>query len=414
MSMDMRPRPGELADPASLIDVEALVAAYYERRPDPSVAAQRVAFGTSGHRGSSLESTFTESHLLAMAEAVRRFRAAQGIDGPLYLGRDTHALSEPAFRTTLEVLAAHGVVVMIDAAGGYTPTPVISHQIVAHNRGGGGGTADGIVITPSHNPPEDGGFKYNPPSGGPAAGEVTSWIQREANELLEAGLDSIPRVPFDEAVRAPTSRRHDYVSAYVDDLDAVIDLDVIRDAGLRLGVDPLGGSSLAFWTAIAERHRLDLTIVNDAIDPTFRFVPVDWDGRIRMDCSSPYAMSRLTELRDQFDIAFGNDPDADRHGIVTRSEGLLNPNHHIAACVAYLFGDRDWSPSVGVGKTVVTSSIVDRVAASSVGASSRSRSASSGSPTGCSRGSSGSRARRVRASRSCAATGRPGPRIRTG
>jgi phosphoglucomutase len=354
--------PGELADPAGLVDVEALIAAYYERRPDPSVADQRVTFGTSGHRGSSLDSTFNESHVLAIAEAVWRYRSGQGIDGPLFMGRDTHALSGPAFRTALEVLAAHGVDVMIDADDGYTPTPVISHQIVAHNRRGGAPTADGIVVTPSHNPPEDGGFKYNPPSGGPAPGEVTGWIQREANGLLEGGLESIPRVPHEQAVGAPTSHRHDYVSAYVDDLDAVIDLDVIREAGLRLGVDPLGGASLAFWTAIAERHRLDLTIVNDAIDPTFRFVPVDWDGKIRMDCSSPYAMSRLTELRDRFDVAFGNDPDADRHGIVTRSEGLLNPNHHIAACVAYLFGDRDWSPSVGVGKTVVTSSIVDRVA----------------------------------------------------
>ena len=358
------PAAGRLPDPASLLDVGRLVDAYYDLRPDPSVPRQRVAFGTSGHRGTSLASTFNEAHVLVIAEAVCRYRAWHGVDGPLFLGRDTHALSEPAFRTTLEVLAGHGVDVLLDAADGYTPTPVISHQILAHNRNAALARADGIVLTPSHNPPEDGGFKYNPPHGGPAETEVTSWIEDQANDLLEVGPDAVRRLPFERAIRAATSHRHDYVTAYVEDLPAVVDLEAIRRAGLRLGVDPLGGSSLAYWAAIGRRHRLDLTIVGDAIDPTFRFVPVDHDGRIRMDCSSPYAMARLTDLGGRFDVAFANDPDADRHGIVTPAAGLLNPNHHLAACVAYLFGrGRDWRPAVGVGKTAVTSSIVDRVAA---------------------------------------------------
>jgi phosphoglucomutase len=347
-----------------LIAVDSLVAAYYELAPDPSVDEQRVTFGTSGHRGSSLAHTFNEAHVLAISEAVCRHRAAEGIDGPLFLGRDTHALSEPAFRTIVEVLAAHDVAVTIDADDGYTPTPAISHAILTHNRGGPGGTADGIVVTPSHNPPEDGGFKYNPPHGGPAGTDITAGIQAAANELLAAGLAGVRRVPFDEALAGGTVRRHDYVSAYVDDLPAVVDLEAIRASGLRLGVDPLGGSSLAFWEAIADRHGLDLTIVNDTLDPTFSFVPVDWDGRIRMDCSSPYAMARLRELSDDFDVAFANDPDADRHGIVTPSAGLLNPNHHLAACIAYLFGGaREWGSTAAVGKTLVSSSIIDRVAA---------------------------------------------------
>jgi phosphoglucomutase len=358
------PAAGRLLDPASLLDVGRLVDAYYDLRPDPSVPRQRVAFGTSGHRGTSLASTFNEAHVLVIAEAVCRYRAWHSVDGPLFLGRDTHALSEPAFRTTLEVLAGHGVDVLLDAADGYTPTPVISHQILAHNRKAARARADGIVLTPSHNPPEDGGFKYNPPHGGPAETEVTSWIEDQANDLLEVGPDAVRRLPFERAIRAATSHRHDYVTAYVEDLPAVVDLEAIRRAGLRLGVDPLGGSSLAYWAAIGGRHRLDLTIVGDAIDPTFRFVPVDHDGRIRMDCSSPYAMARLIDLGGRFDVAFANDPDADRHGIVTPTAGLLNPNHHLAACVAYLFGrGRDWRPAVGVGKTAVTSSIVDRVAA---------------------------------------------------
>src|SRR5918992_6410243 len=362
--MSASPLAGRLPDPSSLIDVDGLVSAYYEDQPDPSVAEQRVSFGTSGHRGSSPARTFNEAHVLAISEAVCRYRRSHGIDGPLFLGRDTHALSEPAFRTILEVLGAHDVYVTVDAADGFTPTPVISHSILTHNRGGGERTADGIVVTPSHNPPEDGGFKYNPPHGGPAGTDVTSWIEREANGLLDAALEGVRRIPFDQAVEAPTVQSHDYVSSYVDDLPAVVDLDAIRESGLRLGVDPLGGSSIDFWGTVAERHGLDLTIVNDALDPTFGFVPVDWDGRTRMDCSSPYAMARLTELKDRFDVAFANDPDADRHGIVTPGAGLLNPNHHLAACVAYLFGgNRDWSPSVGVGKTLVSSSIIDRVAA---------------------------------------------------
>ena len=349
-------RAGTLPEPSDLIDVDRLLAAYYDERPDPSDPEQRVAFGTSGHRGSSLAGTFTEAHVLAISEAVCRYREAQGIDGPLFLGRDTHALSEPAERTITEVLAAHGVDVVVGS--GATPTPVISHAILGHNRGGGRGTADGIVVTPSHNPPGDGGFKYNPPHGGPADTDVTGWIEREANSLLEAGLDGVRRTGD------PQVRRRDYVSAYVDDLPAVIDLDAIRGAGLRLGVDPLGGASLDYWRAIAERHRLDLEIVNDELDPTFRFVPLDHDGKIRMDCSSPDAMARLREIADRFDVAFANDPDADRHGIVTPGAGLLNPNHHLAACVAYLFGEgREWGTRVGVGKTLVSSSIIDRVAA---------------------------------------------------
>jgi phosphoglucomutase len=358
------PMAGRLPDPSLLVDVDRLVGAYYDETPDPSVPAQRVAFGTSGHRGSSFERTFNEAHVLAMSEAVCRYRQTHGIDGPLFVGRDTHGLSAPAFRTILEVLVENGVDVFIDAGDGFTPTPVISHAILTHNRGPGRRAADGIVVTPSHNPPEDGGFKYNPPHGGPADTDVTSWIEREANVLLETGPGAVRRTPFDRAIAAPSVHRHDYLSAYVGELAAVIDLAVIRDAGLRLGVDPLGGASLAFWGAVTERHHLDLTIVDDLIDPTFRFVPLDADGRIRMDCSSPYPMARLTGLKDRFDVAFANDPDADRHGIVTPSAGLLNPNQYLAACVAYLFGGhRDWPSSTAVGKTVVSSSIIDRVTA---------------------------------------------------
>ena len=352
------PRAGELPGQADLIDVDALIAAYHDERPDPSEDTQRVSFGTSGHRGTATARTFNEAHVLAISEAVARHRAAEGIDGPLFLGRDTHALSEPATRTIVEVLGAHGVDVVLDADDGATPTPVISHAILAHNRGGGRGTADGIVVTPSHNPPGDGGFKYNPPHGGPADTDVTGAIQDAANALLEAGLDGVKRVPFE---RADVQRR-DYVTAYVDDLEAVIDLEAIRGSGLRLGVDPLGGASLRYWERIAERHRLDLEIVNDELDPTFRFVPLDWDGKIRMDSSSPYAMGRLRELKDRFDVAFANDPDADRHGIVTPSAGLMNPNHHLAACIQHLFGgSRGWGEA-GIGKTLVSSSMIDRVA----------------------------------------------------
>jgi phosphoglucomutase len=361
--MSVDPRAGTLPEPSDLIDVDRLLAAYSDEQPDPANPEQRVAFGTSGHRGSSTAGTFNEAHVLAISEAVCRYREAQGIDGPLFLGRDTHALSEPAAKTIVEVLAAHGVDVCIDDLGGATPTPVISHAILTYNRSGRG-TADGIVVTPSHNPPGDGGFKYNPPHGGPADTDVTGWIEREANTLLEDGWSSIRRTPYSDALRRENVHRWDYLDAYVDDLPSVIDLEGIRLSGLRLGVDPLGGASADYWAAIAERHVLDLEIVNDAIDPTFSFVPLDWDGKIRMDCSSPYAMARLTEMRDRFDVAFANDPDADRHGVVTPSAGLLNPNHHLAACIAYLFGaGRDWGEQVGVGKTLVSSSIIDRVAA---------------------------------------------------
>ena len=358
------PRAGQLPGPEDLVDVDKLLAAYHDHRPDPSDPAQRVAFGTSGHRGSSLSGTFTEAHVAAISEAVCRYREGEGIDGPLFLGRDTHALSEPALRTIVEVLAAHEVDVVVDAADGATPTPVISHAILGHNRGSGQGRADGIVVTPSHNPPRDGGFKYNPTHGGGADTDVTGWIEREANKLLEDDLRGVRRISYEQAVGGGSVHRRDYVTAYVDDLPAVIDLDAIRESGLRLGVDPLGGASLDYWRAIAERHRLDLTIVADAVDPTFRFVPLDWDGKIRMDCSSPWAMSRLREMAGDFDVAFANDPDADRHGVVTPGAGLLNPNHMLAAAVAYLFGGaREWGPDVGVGKTLVSSSIIDHVAA---------------------------------------------------
>jgi phosphoglucomutase len=357
--MDIDPRAGQLPGEDMLIDVDRLLAAYYDEQPDPSDPEQRVAFGTSGHRGTSLARTFNEAHVVAIAEAVCRHREREGIDGPLFLGRDTHALAEPAARTILEVLAARRVPVVIDAAGGPTPTPAISHAILTHNRGGGRGRADGIVVTPSHNPPEDGGFKYNPPHGGPADTDVTGWIERQANDLLEAGFDSVRRA---DPAQGDVHRR-DYVAAYVEDLPAVVDLDRIRGSGLKLGADPLGGASVAYWGAIAERHRLEIEVVNDRVDPTFRFVPVDADGKIRMDCSSPYAMARLRDLKDRFDVAFANDPDADRHGIVTPGAGLLNPNHHLAVCIAYLFGGaRDWGGGVGIGKTLVSSSMIDRVA----------------------------------------------------
>jgi phosphoglucomutase len=360
--MTVSEKAGHLPDPADLVDVDALIGAYYDEHPDPADAAQRVAFGTSGHRGTSTARTFNEDHVLAIAEAVCRYRAQQGVDGPLYLGRDTHALSEPAARTIVEVLVANDVDVMVDQDDGYTPTPAISHAILTHNRKSGPArTADGIVVTPSHNPPTDGGVKYNPPHGGPADTDVTGWIQDEANRLLEGGLREVQRA---SAERAPTVHRHDYISAYVDDLPSVVDLELIRDSGLKLGVDPLGGASYAYWVAIRDRHGLDLTITNDAIDPTFRFVPVDWDGKIRMDCSSPYAMAKLRELAPRFDVAFANDPDADRHGIVTPGAGLLNPNHHLAVCISYLFGgSREWSGRTGIGKTLVSSAIIDRVAA---------------------------------------------------
>jgi phosphoglucomutase len=355
-------RAGRPADPSILVDVDRLVRAYYQLRPDPAEPTQRVAFGTSGHRGSAFNTAFNEGHIVATTEAICRYRKSKGTDGPLFIGRDPHALSEPAFRSAIEVLAAHEVDVRVDARDGYTPTPVISHAILVHNRGRHDDLADGIVVTPSHNPPEDGGFKYNPPNGGPADTDVTSWIGAEANGLLSSGWDAVKRVPFERARRGAAP--HDFVDSYVGDLESVIDMDAIRASGLRLGVDPLGGASVAYWPAITERYGLDLTITNDVVDPQFGFMTTDWDGRIRMDPSSPHAMARLVELRDRFDVAFGNDTDADRHGIVTPGSGLLNPNHFLSAAVGYLFGGgRAWGTEVAVGKTLVSSGMLDRVTA---------------------------------------------------
>ncbi|MDQ3280291.1 MAG: phosphoglucomutase (alpha-D-glucose-1,6-bisphosphate-dependent) [Acidobacteriota bacterium] len=356
--------PGTRPSESQLINVSRLVTAYYSERPDPNIRDQRVAFGTSGHRGSALKVAFNEMHILATTQAICDYRRAQKIDGPLFLGIDTHALSEPAFVTAMEVLAANGVEVMIDAQRGYTPTPVISHAILTYNRGRHSGLADGIVVTPSHNPPEDGGFKYNPPHGGPSGTNATKAIEQAANELM-ADPSTIRRVSFAQALRASTTHKHDYISAYVGDLGSVVDLDVVRSSGLHIGVDPLGGAGVAYWNVVRERHGLNIEIVNESVDPTFRFMTLDWDGKVRMDCSSPYAMAGLIALRDRFDIAFGNDTDNDRHGIVTRSAGLLNPNHYLAVAIAYLFTNRpDWGKDAAIGKTVVSSSMIDRVAAS--------------------------------------------------
>ncbi len=361
--MKVHPLAGKPAPESELVDVSRLLRAYYEDGPDPAVPEQRVAFGTSGHRGSALRRSFNEAHIVAMTQAICLYRRAKGIDGPLFLARDTHALSEPAFSTTLEVLAGNGVEVRIDAADGYTATPVLSHAILVHNRGRTRGLADGIVLTPSHNPPEDGGFKYNPPSGGPADPEVTRWIQDKANELLESGFADVARVPLEAALRAPSTRRHDYTRHYVDDLGSLVDLDMIRGARLELGVDPLGGASLPVWSAIEERCGIGLVLVDRTVDPTFRFMPLDWDGKIRMDCSSPYAMASLIGLKDRFAVAFANDTDADRHGIVTRGAGLMNPNHYLAVAIDYLFTHRPgWPAHAAVGKTIVSSSMIDRVA----------------------------------------------------
>jgi phosphoglucomutase len=356
------PLAGKHPPAALLANVPRLITAYYAERPDPAVATQRVAFGTSGHRGSSLRLGFNELHILATTQAICHYRRANGIDGPLFLGIDTHALSEPAFASALEVLAASGVEVMIDKDRGYTPTPAISHAILTYNRGRERGLADGIVVTPSHNPPEDGGFKYNPPNGGPSGSDATKWIETEANRLMAAPSE-IGRMPFARAIGAATTHRHDYVAAYVGDLASVVDLEAVRGAKIRIGVDPMGGAGVAYWDPIRERYGLDIEIVNDAVDPTFRFMTLDWDGKIRMDCSSPHAMASLIGLRDRFDVAFGNDTDNDRHGIVTRSAGLLNPNHYLAVAIDYLFTHRSaWSPNAAVGKTVVSSSMIDRVA----------------------------------------------------
>ena len=355
---------GQLPEPSMLTNIPRLITAYYTGRPDPAIPEQRVAFGTSGHRGSSLKHSFNEAHILATTQAICRYRQQQHIDGPLFLGMDTHALSEPALASTLEVLAANGVVVMIDRDNGYTPTPVISHAILTYNRGRTSGLADGIVITPSHNPPEDGGFKYNPPHGGPADSDVTTWIEKQANAFLTDDLRGVTRMTYEKARRASTTRQHDYVEAYVEDLGNVIDMDVIRDSGLSIGVDPLGGAGVAYWGPITERYKFAVTVVHEGIDPTFRFMNLDWDGKIRMDCSSPYAMAGLIALKDRFDIAFANDTDHDRHGIVTRSAGLMNPNHYLAVAISYLFTHRSgWRQDAAVGKTIVSSSMIDRVAA---------------------------------------------------
>jgi phosphoglucomutase len=361
--MAMHPSAGALAPADQLVNVPELLDAYPGRQPDPEEPGQRVSFGTSGHRGSSLAGTFNEAHVLAITQAICEYRKSHAIDGPLYLGKDTHALSGPAFTTALEVLAANGVETMIDDKDGFTPTPAVSHAILTHNRGRTSGLADGILITPSHNPPEDGGFKYNPPTGGPADTAITRWIQDRANELLASAAERVPRIPYPRARSAATTHRHDYVGSYVGDLASVVDMEAVRSGGLRIGVDPLGGASLAFWPAIAERYRVQIELVNPVVDAAFSFMPLDWDGRIRMDCSSRHAMARLIALKDRFDVAFGNDPDSDRHGIVTRA-GLMNPNHYLAAAIAYLFRHRlGWSLDSAVGKTVVSSSIIDRVAA---------------------------------------------------
>lgn len=362
--MAAHPLAGQPAPRDLLVNVPRLVSAYYTSKPDVTIPEQQVAFGTSGHRGSSLQSSFNEDHILAICQALCEWRRTQGIDGPLYLGMDTHALSEPALASAVEVFAANGVELCVQRGLGYTPTPAVSHAILCYNRGRRNGLADGVVITPSHNPPDDGGFKYNPPSGGPADTATTKWVQERANQLLRDGLKAVRRIPFARALAADTTHMHDYVEPYVADLSNVLDMAAIRAAGLKLGVDPMGGASLPFWAPIAERYGLDLSVVNPVIDPTFAFMRVDKDGKIRMDCSSPAAMAGLIDLKDRFAVAFGNDPDADRHGIVTPSVGLMNPNHYLAVAIWYLFQHRpDWRADAAVGKTLVSSSMIDRVAA---------------------------------------------------
>ena len=361
--MQISPDAGKLPTARELVNVPKLITSYFTEHPDPSVKEQRVAFGTSGHRGSSFRCSFNEDHILAISQAICEYRKQQNISGPLFIGKDTHALAECGFATAMEVLAANGVHVMVDAAGGYTPTPAVSHAILCFNHAQPASPADGIVITPSHNPPDDGGFKYNPPHGGPADTDATKWIEQRANQLLEHGLREVQRVTYAKARSADTTHRHDYISAFVQDLAAVVDLEAIRSAGVKIGVDPLGGAAVAYWAPIRERYRLDLTIVNEQVDPTFRFMTIDWDGKIRMDCSSRYAMAGLIERKGSFDISFANDTDADRHGIVTRGAGLMNPNHYLAVAIDYLFQHRPgWAATAAVGKTVVSSSLIDRVA----------------------------------------------------
>jgi phosphoglucomutase len=358
----INPLAGHAAPAASLVDIPRLITAYYSERPDPAIAGQRVSFGTSGHRGCSFDLSFNEGHVLAISQAICEHRRHRGIQGPLFIGFDTHALSAPAFASALEVLAANRVEVMISAGDEYTPTPAVSHAILTYNRGRESGLADGIVITPSHNPPDNGGFKYNPPNGGPADSDVTKWIEARANELLRTGADAIGRMGLAAARRASTTHAHDYLQAYVSDLGAILDMDVIRASKIRMGVDPLGGAGVHYWARIAETYRLDLTVVNDAIDPTFRFMTLDWDGKIRMDPSSSYAMQRLIGLKDKFDVAFACDTDHDRHGVVTASSGLMPPNHYLAVAIDYLFRNRTrWRADAAIGKTVVSSAMIDRV-----------------------------------------------------
>ena len=362
--MKISPLAGKLAQPSMLVNIPRLITAYYTNIPDVAIPAQSVAFGTSGHRGSAFETSFNEWHVLAISQAICDYRKMKNIGGPLYLGIDTHALSEPAFASALEVLAANGVDVMIADKNEYTPTPVISHAILVYNRGRDQGLADGIVITPSHNPPDNGGFKYNPPNGGPADNDVTGWIEARANVFLKNNLDGVQRISFQKALHATTTHKHDYLNMYVGDLDNVIDMDAIRGANIRIGVDPLGGAGVHYWEPIAERYGLSLTVVNDTVDPTFRFMTVDWDGKIRMDPSSPYAMQGLIDIKDRYDIAFACDTDHDRHGIVTRNAGLLPPNHYLSVAIFYLFQHRPkWSKSAMVGKTVVSSQMIDRITA---------------------------------------------------
>jgi phosphoglucomutase len=362
--MSAHPRAGTPADSRDTIDVPRVVLSYYTRHPDPAVAEERVAFGTSGHRGSSLRTAFNEDHIVATSQAIVEYRRDQGTDGPLFLGRDTHALSEPATISALEVFAANDVTVLIDSRDGYTPTPAVSHAILTYNRDRTTGLADGVVVTPSHNPPDDGGFKYNPPNGGPADTDATRWIQDRANELIAGGLKDVRRIPATRAQASPLVSGYDFLGGYVDDLASVIDMDAIRNAGVRIGADPLGGASVAYWGEIGSRYGLDLTVVNPDVDPTFRFMTLDWDGKIRMDCSSPYAMASLITQKDRFQIATGNDTDADRHGIVTPDAGLMNPNHYLAVAINYLFTARtEWPAAAAIGKTLVSSSMIDRVAA---------------------------------------------------
>jgi phosphoglucomutase len=358
------PRAGKPVPSSLLVDVPRLMTAYFVREPDPNIAAQRVAFGTSGHRGSAFAAAFNENHILATTQAICLYRKEMGIDGPLFLGIDTHALSEAAVATAIEVLAANGVTTMLDARGSYTPTPLVSHAILAHNKGRVSGLGDGILVTPSHNPPEDGGFKYNPPNGGPADVDATGWIERTANGFLERGLEGVRRIPYARALKAEGMQRYDFIRAYVADLGQIVDMDAIRSAGITIGIDPLGGASVGVWEPLIEHYGIAARVVNAEVDPTFRFMTADWDGKIRMDCSSPYAMTRLIGMRDEFDVAFANDTDADRHGIVCRSAGLMNPNYYLAAAISYLCTHRpDWNPALAIGKTVVSSGMIDKVAA---------------------------------------------------